>query len=874
MAPIPLTLASALDAGDRAALSALQAAAQADAGASAAWWEAPDGSLLVGGPIADATRPAERHDAVIDARCHARLALAAPTRPPSELLQTLLRAAAALLRARGQAAESMLEAERLLEAGRAASDWLWETDADGNVMWMTESITYVTGRTAQQEVGTRTLTHNRVRTDEYAESWERYLADRAARRPIRDLVLDRDTLQGTITVSINGQPRFAPDGTFLGYRGATRNITPELVARAEARRAQQLLQQALDGVPAGIMISGPDDRILMANKEWHVGRDLPEPCETWTDVLRHHLRHGHFPDAIGREEEYLAWRRSLVSESPAATELRFRDSWRLIADRRLPDGSVVHLSFDITERKRVEQAHARAEDRWRFALDGAGHGVWEWDAEAGYYASPSWKAMLGIPEDGPPASWRVWRERLHPDDVAGVLAELDRHRQGLSEVYETEYRLRHEAGNYLWIHDRGRAIRRDKDGRPLRMVGTHSDVTRLRLADEALRDRQAAELATGRTNEFLSRMSHEMRTPLNAVIGFAELLHQRGEYRADLVEHIMDAGTHLLDLINDVLDLQQVEQGRLSLRPVGIDVAALVPQVVAMLRPQSRKLDVTEEIGELAGVVVRADEQRLRQALLNLASNAVKYNRPGGRVSWRALRDPAGRWGIVTEDTGPGLDASQLARLFRPFERLGLETSGTEGSGLGLVIARRLVEAMGGELVMESRPGAGTRVTVWLPAEEQAWGPQPGTLARAPAGAEDDTADPSPRQVIYVEDNPLNALLFSEALRDHPDLRLQVAGDGDEALALVRDCRPDLLVIDMHLPGANGSEVLRRLRQLPGLDAVPAVVCSADAMPQDQSRALANGFSGYWTKPLDVRLIAGRIRAAIRAAERAAERAG
>ncbi|HEY6355674.1 MAG TPA: ATP-binding protein, partial [Burkholderiaceae bacterium] len=626
------------------------------------------------------------------------------------------------------------------------------------------------------EMGTRAMDVNRARTDEYAASYSRYLADRAARRPIRELVLDRDTPGGTITVSISGNPRFDAEGNFLGYRGATRNITAELRAQEQARRSHDLLQQALEGMAASVMISGPDDRILMANRRWHgsLGHGLPPGCDTWEAVIRHHARCGHYPDAVGHVEAYVAWRLAQSAAQPRPLELRWKDRWALSADRRLPDGSAVHLSMDITDRKRAERALVRADERWHYALEGAGHGVWDWDRELGMYASPSLQAMLGHAEGALPLTASTWRSLLHPGDRARVLAAVVRHVRGGSATYEVEYRLRHRDGHYLWIHDRGRVLARDKHGRALRMVGTQSDITRLREADQALRDKRAAEALSRRTSEFLARMSHEMRTPLNAVIGFAELLHLRGEYRAEQVEHILAGARHLLVLITDVLDLQQVEQGTLALRERPVDAQAMVREVAALLRPQAEKQGVSLQPDSVAGAWVRADAQRLRQVLLNLGSNAIKYNRPGGEVHWHVDDSDPTRWGVVTADTGPGLDATQLARLFQPFERLGREGTAVEGSGLGLLIARRLVEAMGGVLQMDSTPGAGTRVTAWLaratPALAEALPARPAAgpgVARSAAGLR--------RRVLYVEDNPLNVLLFEEALRRELGVELRVA---------------------------------------------------------------------------------------------------
>ncbi|HEY6512117.1 MAG TPA: ATP-binding protein [Burkholderiaceae bacterium] len=854
---------------DRAALLGLLDAACALSGAAAAWWQ-DDALTCWPADRAGLGNPAALlHTAACSAPADGpalTLVLAGSPAPPATApLDAIVSAANALLAARSAAQASERDAERLLDAGRVATDWLWESDPDGRVVWMTESILSATGRSAAAEIGTQPMDVNRPRTDEYAASYQRYLADRAARRPIRDLVLDRDTANGTITVLINGNPRFDASGQFLGYRGATRNITAEIRAREQARQSHELLRLALEGMSASVMISAPDGRILMANQRWHgsVGKDLPAGCDTWEGVIRHHARSGHYPDAAGREEQYVAWRLAQSDTQASPRELRWKEHWVLSADQRLPDGSAVHLSIDISDRKRAEHAFKRADERWRYALEGAGHGVWDWDRQLGMYASPSLLAMLGYGEAEVPLSSATWRDLLHEADRARVLEEVARHVRGGSATYEVEYRLRHRDGHYLWIHDRGRVLARDERGRVLRILGTQSDITRLREADQALRDKHAAEALSRRTSEFLARMSHEMRTPLNAVIGFAELLHLRGEYQADQVEHILAAARHLLTLINDVLDLQQVEQGSLALREGAVDADALVREVAALLRPQAHKHGVLLHPALAAEAWVRADAQRLRQVLLNLGSNAIKYNRSAGEVRWSVDAGDPARLGLVTADTGPGLDASQLNRLFQPFERLGREGSEVEGSGLGLLIARRLVEAMSGTLALDSMPGVGTRVTVWLARAA------PVSAASVAAPAADApgvalSAAGARRRVLYVEDNPLNVLLFEEALRRESGIELRVAVSGEQALGVIDGWTPELLVIDLNLPGLTGTELLQALRLRPVLAAVPAIVCSADAMPEDRQRALDAGFDHYWTKPIDVRALPGAIAAALR----------
>jgi signal transduction histidine kinase/ActR/RegA family two-component response regulator len=405
----------------------------------------------------------------------------------------------------------------------------------------------------------------------------------------------------------------------------------------------------------------------------------------------------------------------------------------------------------------------------------------------------------------------------------------------------------------------------DHQARELAEAARHALHDLAQLAGALLEARLAARRAAGADerwrleaesakSEFLSRMSHEMRTPLNAVIGFTQLLLSRSgapdasEVR-DYAEHVLRAGEHLLALTNDVLDLQHVEEGRAELDTADLPLDGLVAQVIQLLAAEAEQRGIGFDSHVPPEVAVRADPRRLRQVLANIASNAIKYNRPAGVVRFSVDPDaPPARVRLSIEDTGAGLKPAQLDRLFQPFERLGRETSTIEGTGLGLIIARSLTVAMGGTLQVASRAGVGTRVVVELPAAQQT--PLPfAEPARAPAPPA--AAAPALR-MLYVEDNRINAILFEEALRLRDGVELRLAENGAEALEQVRDWTPDVLVLDAHLPGMDGFELLCALRRQPGLDAVPAFMCSADAMPDDVRRAAAAGFAGYWAKPINI----------------------
>ncbi len=401
------------------------------------------------------------------------------------------------------------------------------------------------------------------------------------------------------------------------------------------------------------------------------------------------------------------------------------------------------------------------------------------------------------------------------------------------------------------------------------------------LLEARLRHRELAESARRAKSEFLSRVSHEMRTPLNAVIGFTQLLRLSPEGTgpaqvAQYTGHVLSASERLLALINDLLDLQRVDEGRLALQRKPQALRGLVGATFDLLQPLARQHEVALQNQVDVSAWVTADAQRLRQVLINIVSNAIKYNRAGGSVCIDLLPGDARHCVLSVEDTGSGLTQAQLARLFQPFERLGHESSAIEGSGLGLLIARRLIDEMGGQLTLSSVPAGGTRVTIALPraaappAASQAASQAAGQRASAPADeatraeappAAESVAAPVPASVrmLYVEDNRINAILFEEALRLRGGIELQVAEDGAEALALVAQWAPEILVLDANLPDMSGYDVLARLREMPALAEVPAFMCSADAMAEDVQRATAAGFVGYWTKPIDIARVMGDL---------------
>jgi CheY-like chemotaxis protein len=314
------------------------------------------------------------------------------------------------------------------------------------------------------------------------------------------------------------------------------------------------------------------------------------------------------------------------------------------------------------------------------------------------------------------------------------------------------------------------------------------------------------------------------------------------------LRHVRDAGQHLLSLIDDVLDLASLDTGDLRIEARPVDLAEAVAQALPLLEPLRSTMEVTVQVRG-GGVQALGDPLRLRQVLVNLLSNACKYNRRGGEVRIE-LADEGERVLLAVEDTGRGMDEEQLRGLFQPFNRLGIEREGIEGTGIGLTIVKALVERMGGSLAVRSAPGRGSRFEVRLPPASTAVAPAPRAVPTAVAAA--GAPDPA-RGLLYIEDNPTNALIVRELMQRRPDLPLRIAADGASGLAEARAAPPALVLLDMQLPDMDGLAVLAALRAEARTAAVPVVAVSANALPEDIERALAAGVAAYWTKPLDMR---------------------
>lgn len=542
--------------------------------------------------------------------------------------------------------------------------------------------------------------------------------------------------------------------------------------------------------------------------------------------------------------------------------------------------ALLGVSLDVTERHQARLDLAAARERVALAVSGAGIGTWEWDAarRVAHWDENMFRLRGVVPRAETPSRGEQLA-LVHADDRPFIEAMNNRAIGDNEGPLAYEFRIVRPDGQVRWIASRSVELPDAASGER-RRIGANWDITDRKLAEQARRDVEVALRESQAKSRFMARMSHELRTPLNAVLGFTQILLTDGAAddaaaRRQHLQHIERAGAHLLDLINDVLDLARIEGGEMPLVREVVPLAELVHGTLPLVATQARSAQVRLCTGAL-DLAVHGDATRLRQVLLNLLTNGIKYNRAGGEVAV----DAAAAGALVhlrVRDSGRGIAPAQLAGLFQPFNRLGAERDGaTEGTGIGLAIVRSLVERMGGHVQVSSQPGEGSVFEVVLPLAAPAEAAAQGTLAGAGSTAAEvfastatsaaalpasPAAPAHQRHVLYIEDDPVNALIVREMLSTLPGYRLSVANDGAGGVAAALHERPELVLLDMQLPDMDGFTVLRRLREQPRTAALPVVALSANVMPEQVRRGLAAGLADYWTKPLEMTTFLHKLRA-------------
>ena len=534
---------------------------------------------------------------------------------------------------------------------------------------------------------------------------------------------------------------------------------------------------------------------------------------------------------------------------------------------RMLDGSVIcdGIIVDVTEEEERKEALRQSEQRFRLANFHSPHPVMlHTDDGEVLQVNDAWTHLTGFTQTDIPTV-EAWLRLAYPSKEAkeGIRRFIAQAWEQIGVAHTRGHRIRCANGEERIWDISGVNLGRLPDGRWLRM-GTAVDVTERHQQEEALRlAKEEAERANLAKSVFLSRMSHELRTPLNAILGFGQLLEmsQLDEQDANGVQHILKGGRHLLGMVDEVLDLARVEAGELGLRFSAVRLDKLLPECAGLVArmAQARRVTCRVAVTLASRVPVWTDEQRLRQVLLNLLSNAIKYNRDGGQVNLTCLQTRDGRIRLKVKDTGPGITAEGLERLFVPFERLGQELGQVEGTGLGLVVSKQLMKAMGGSLHAKSQVGKGSTFWIELPAATDALKPS-GALVGASLTPMTDPGESPPATVLYIEDNVSNVQLVKTVIgRLRPQWRFLSAEDAQSGLQQAREYLPDAILLDLQLPGINGDLLLTELRADQNIHQTPVLLLSADATVHSRERLLALGANDYLSKPFNVARLLERL---------------
>ena len=532
-----------------------------------------------------------------------------------------------------------------------------------------------------------------------------------------------------IWVSENAHIVHDAEGRFLYYEGTVEEITERVREREALRLSESRLQQLVSLIPGVVYRTafppdGPRRYTFISPGVKELYGIEPEAVLREGNALKAR-RH---PDDAARIDAASEEAAAAAGPLNAETRIRLddgREKWVQVLSAPAPpeDGTRVRvgLILDITARKQAELALLENSQLWKRALESSGDGVWDWHVQDGIeILSPKCRALYGYDKAELPDLPEALDVLTHPDDRPRMRADREAHFAGRTPSYVNEHRVLCKDGEWMWILSRGIVISRDATGAPLRMIGTHTDITADKQAEALRVERDRAAAADLAKSQFLSRVSHELRTPLNAILGFAQLLELEpgsGDKQLGWTRHVLASGRHLLALMDDILDISSVQTGHLAMALEAVPLKPALNEAWAMLAAtaQAQQVALIDGLSGGDAAAVKADPRRLKQVLSNLLSNAVKYNRSGGWVRVTARREGE-QVALAVSDSGPGLTQAQQARLFRPFDRLGAERGPVAGTGLGLSLARQLAEAMGGSIEVTSLPGEGATFTVRLPA--------------------------------------------------------------------------------------------------------------------------------------------------------------
>jgi len=516
---------------------------------------------------------------------------------------------------------------------------------------------------------------------------------------------------------------------------------------------------------------------------------------------------------------------------------------------------VVGFWRDVSEAKQTEEALHESEEQYRSLVTNIPGVVYRCELDPDWtvrYISEAIEDLAGYPASDFIEAARSYASIIHPDDRQRVENEVFTAVER-KQAFALEYRIIDSNGGDRWVYEKGQAAI-DADGKPLWLDGVIIDVTEKKQAEHQLVEaKEQAEEANQVKSQFLSRMTHELRTPLNSILGFAQIMDMSDDNETirnhrNSIKTITNSGWHLLRIIDDMLNLSAIEANKVDLNIENVGIERCILDYINIMSPLAHERDVILNYSETTSEdrIVRADPFRLKQVLLNLIANGVKYNREGGSVTINCQSTHPERIRIEVSDTGPGIPDNDIPSLFQPFSRLHERAYSVQGAGIGLSVAKQLIELMDGTIGVESVYGQGSTFWVELPAATESTATKPESPEKIPVESF------GTYTLLYIEDNPSHIKLFDAMIELMPDIRLLTAHTPGLGLELANAHLPDIMVLDICLPGMNGYEVLEQLQANKATSKIPVIAVSASAMPVDIEKGLRAGFRRYLTKPINV----------------------
>ncbi|MEA5519892.1 PAS domain S-box protein [Limnoraphis robusta] len=692
------------------------------------------------------------------------------------------------------------------------------------------------------------LHHQHVSQYSQTESHGRQMAERGAIFGRRKDGSEFPAEASISKLNLNGEEIFT---TFL------RDISARQLIENALRESEARFQTFMNNSPAAAWITDANGVIVYVSQTYLRTFDLP------TDNLIGKSIFELYPTSIAQQFldniQTVAQTFQVLKAVEIAPRLDKSLGNFLVYKFTIPDlsGEVLigGVAIDITQQHQAEIGLKLSEERLQLALEASGDGLWDWDISTGkVYLNSYYQEMLGYHPGELIMNTMVWENMIHPDDKSKVFERLNAHLQDPSVNYNFDYRVRCKSGEWKWVANYGKVVLRAPQGKPLRMIGTHKDISDRKQTEIALRQAmEAAEAANLAKSIFLANMSHELRTPLNVILGFTQVMARDPSLTSTQQEDlqtIQRSGDHLLSLINDVLDLSKIEAGHCTLEETGFDLIALLHSLRNMLaeRASSKGLDLCFEIAPEVPQFIVADAQKLRQILINLLSNAIKFTKKGNitlRVQTQEFQQ-SNTLMFEVEDTGVGIAPEELNTIFDAFVQAQAGKRSVSGTGLGLTISRKLLELMGGEITVKSKIEQGSTFSFSLP-------------VRLTDGV-DLTPEQSDRLVIglvpgqphhrilVVDDRSENRLLMVRLL-SKLGLEVREASNGQEAVQLWKEWLPDLTWMDIRMPVLDGYEATKQIRAMEQGKTSIIIALTAQASQSDRTLALAAGCNDYISKP-------------------------